>query len=499
MRPIPAFVAALALIAAALALLRLHQAEAGLSTERVTIGDTPATIWRPVGGGPAPTVVIAHGFAGSRQLMRPFAATLARSGFLAVTFDFLGHGRNPLPLTGDVADVRGATLRLVDQLDAVARYALSLPEADGRLATLGHSMAADIIVRHALETPDVQAVVAVSMFSPAVTATEPDNLLVIVGAWEPGLTDEALRVLRLAGGAAEGETVGDPAGDFARRVAFAPSVEHVGVLYSPTSQQEARDWLAASFGLAPGDYADARGPWILLLILAVVTLGWPLSKLLPSIAAPEGAGLSGRRFWIAALGPAVATPLLLRLVDLRFLPVVVGDYLATHFALYGLLTALALWRLGARAPSRPAWGSFALAAGAVTVWALLGVGWVIDAHVSSFLPIPERFALLGSILLGALPYFLADEWLTRGPGAPRFAYPLTKLLFLLSLAAATALNLERLFFLIILAPAMLLFFVVYGLFSRWTMRATGDPFVAGAANAAVFAVAIAVTFPMIAG
>ena len=64
---------------------------------------------------------------------------------------------------------------------------------------------------------------------------------------------------------------------------------------------------------------------------------------------------------------------------------------------------------------------------------------------------------------------------------------------------ATALNLERLFFLIILAPAMLLFFVVYGLFSRWTMRATGDPFVAGAANAAVFAVAIAVTFPMIAG
>lgn len=499
MRPFPAIVAALAILAAALALFRLYEAEAGLSTERVLIDDTPATVWRPEGGGPAPTVVIAHGFAGSRQLMRPFAATLARSGFLAVTFDFYGHGRNPRPLTGDVGDVRGATLRLVEQLEKVSRFALSLPEADGRLATLGHSMAADIIVRHAIQSTEVAATVAVSMFSPAVTATEPENLLVVVGAWEPGLREEALRVLRLAGGSTAGETVGDPTGGFARRVAFAPNVEHVGVLYSPASQIEARDWLAAAFGMEPAAFADARGPWILLLILAVVALAWPLSRLLPTIAAPEGAGLSGWRFWVAALGPAAATPLLLRIVDLRFLPVVVGDYLATHFALYGLLTALALWRLGARAPSRPAWGPFALAAGAVAMWALVGVGWVIDAHVSSFLPIPERLALLGAILLGALPYFLADEWLTRGPGAPRLAYPLTKLLFLLSLAAATALNLPRLFFLIILAPPMVLFFIVYGLFSRWTMRATGDPFVAGAANAAVFAVAIAVTFPMIAG
>ena len=40
------------------------------------------------------------------------------------------------------------------------------------------------------------------------------------------------------------------------------------------------------------------------------------------------------------------------------------------------------------------------------------------------------------MLAGTLPYFVADEWLTRGAGAPRGAYALTKLCFLLSLALA---------------------------------------------------------------
>ena len=53
---------------------------------------------------------------------------------------------------------------------------------DGRLAVLGHSMASDIVVRFAEEHPEVSATIAVSMFSPAVTATAPRNLLVIDGA-----------------------------------------------------------------------------------------------------------------------------------------------------------------------------------------------------------------------------------------------------------------------------------------------------------------------------
>jgi hypothetical protein len=45
---------------------------------------------------------------------------------------------------------------------------------------------------------------------------------------------------------------------------------------------------------------------------------------------------------------------------------------------------------------------------------------------------------------------------------------------------------------------MLLFFLIYGLFSAWAYRRTGHPFVAGIANAFAFAWAIAVTFPLVA-
>ena len=103
------------------------------------------------------------------------------------------------------------------------------------------------------------------------------------------------------------------------------------------------------------------------------------------------------------------------------------------------------------------------------------------------------------MLIGTLLYFLGDEWMTRGPASARGGYPASKVAFLVSLAIAVALDFERLFFLIIIVPVILLFFIVYGLFSRWTYARTGHPAAAGIASAVAFAWAIGVTFPLIAG
>ena len=62
-----------------------------------------------------------------------------------------------------------------------------------------------------------------------------------------------------------------------------------------------------------------------------------------------------------------------------------------------------------------------------------------------------------------------------------------------------ALDPGRLFFLIIIVPVIALFFIVYGLLSRWTYASTGHPLIAGLASAIAFAWAIGVTFPLIAG
>ena len=503
----------LALLAIGAALWKLHVSGADVVVTPVSIGTTPATIYRPDASTRRPVVVIAHGFAGSQQLMQSFALTCARNGYIAVTFDFPGHGRNPQPLTGSITDIHGATRTLLADLTQVAQFARGL--GDGRLAVLGHSMASDVVVRFAQASPDVAATIAVSMFSPAVTATTPRNLLVIVGDWETRLKREGLRAVGLATAPAiahDGVTYGDIANGTARRVEFIPDVEHVTVLFSQDSLRAAIGWLDQVFGTvrpAPSLIA-VRGPWIALLLLGVVLLARPLAALLPVIARPaQGAGLAWRRLALPVLVPMIATPLLLRLVPIHFLPVLVGDYLATHFGMYGLVTVLCLlWmrRRGPAASARSA-GSVRLAVSAPMVGATMAtvaygfvaLVWPINSYITSFVPGPNRMLLVLAMLVGTLSFFLSDEWLTRGAGAARGAYVASKTAFLVSLAIAVALDFRHLFFLILIVPVILLFFIVYGLFSTWVYRRTGHPLVAGIASAIAFAWAIGVTFPLLAG
>jgi len=477
-----------------------------LEIRRTEVGATPVTIHRSRTGEPAPVVVIAHGFAGSQQLMQPFAITLAHHGYIAVTFDFLGHGRNPEPLAGDVTSETGATRALVDELAKIADFARGLEASDGRLALLGHSMASDIVVRHAKADPHVAATIAVSMFSPAVTASEPSNLLVIVGDWEAGLKEEALRVVGMAAAdeTVEGRTYGRFDDGSARRAVFADGVEHIGVLYSEESLRAAAGWLNRVFERAGDGHVDARGPWLALLFLGIVLLARPLFRFLPRVAErPLGADLPRGRLWLVAVAPAVLAPSILSLVPVGFLPVLVADYLAAHFALYGLLTALGLWlaRRGGSSghPAQVSHARLAAAALAVALYGIVVLGLALDRFVMSFVLVPERWLLFVAMLAGMLVYFVADEWLTRGRPLAFGRYALTKLCFLVSLAIAVALNLEQLFFLIIIAPAIVLFFLVFGLFSGWVFERTRHPLVGGLANAMAFAWAIAATFPMLSG
>jgi hypothetical protein len=199
--------------------------------------------------------------------------------------------------------------------------------------------------------------------------------------------------------------------------------------------------------------------------------------------------------------PPLLTPLLLRVVPTHFLPVLVADYLAAHFALYGLLTAAVLAALARPSlrriaqPLLPVLGTAALLA----LYNAVALIRPIDHFVTSFVPGSGRVALLLAMTAGTLPYFVFDEWMTRGSGAARGAYAASKLAFLASLGFAIALDRERLFFLIIVLPVILLFFLVYGLISRLSYVSTGQPTVAGLANALAFAWAIAVTFPLLAG
>ncbi len=527
---------AVALAATALivvSLLKLEAASDGVHLERRQVGSIPVTVFdaQPAAGAAArPVVVIAHGFAGSQQLMLPFALTLARHGYLVLTFDFPGHGRNRVPMAGGMVDFAASTRALLAALDEVAQAARTWPGGDGRLLLLGHSMASDIVIRRAMADPAVQATIALSAYSPLVTASAPRNLLIVDGAWEPSMLHaEGLRIVGLALGGAgsvdEARTYGDFAAGTARRFVLADGVEHISILYSHEALREALAWFDRSVAppAAPDArrFVDARGQWLALLYLGLVALAWPLAALLPRATPPPAtaalpatatsastapafaaaalARLGWRGFWPIALLPVILTPLLLWQVPGGFLPILLGDYLMLHFALYGLLTAAGLWLAkqraspfdGVRAPA------LALAAIAAAVYGVFAIGLPLDRYVTSFAPVGVRAALLVAVFCGALPYFLADEWLVRGASQVRGAFAFTKLMFLLSLAFAIALNPERLFFLAIVVPAILVAFVIYGLFSRWVFRSIGHPWAAAIANAAAFAWLIAVTFPVV--
>jgi len=470
----------LAVLMIALSVFMLERERAGLSITQDRVGTTPVTVYRQPGAA-GPLVVVAHGFAGSRQLMQAYALTLARAGYTVVAFDFLGHGRNPVPMSGDVTKVDGTTQLLVDQTRAVLDWGRALPGVGAGEALLGHSMATDVIARAAIADGGVEAVVGISMFSQAVTAREPARLLMISGQFEAALRNAAMRAARLVDPAAvEGATV--TAAGVQRRVVVAPGVEHVGVLYSGTALVEARDWLDATFGRTSLGPVVKPGLWILLLLAGIVLLFRPLATLLPqgpvTVPVPRG------RFWAAVLVPGLVVPLVATTGYVHFLPVLVADYLMIHLALYGALqlAILRAWPL-----PRVVWA----AAGALALWGIAVFGLALDRYGASFVPNGARLGIIAVLAAGTVPFLLADAAVAQGGWRRAVA----RLVFIGSLAGAAFLDLERLLFVLIILPVIGLFFLVLGPLGRWVAARSGAG-AAGVGLGVILAWALGVSFPL---
>lgn len=476
---------AVPLMLAVLALWQLERPRVGVTIENFSIGTTPATLYSTDPAGPL--VVIVHGFAGSRQLMQAYALTLARAGYNALSFDFEGHGRNPVPMSGDVTAIDGTTQKLVDQTLQVVDAGLARLPYAGPVALLGHSMATDIIVRAAIRDPRIGPVVAISIFSQAVTPTMPADLLMITGQWEPGLRAFARDAVAMVDPATP---VGATAtrGDVRRRAVVAPHVEHVGVLYSQTALEAARDWLDTAYGRHSTTPVSAIGPWLLVLLGSIVALARPLSGLLP--VRPQAAALSGRRFAVAIVIPAVVSPLIATQINTNFLPVLVADYLMIHLLIYGALQlGFLVWfrlPLGRVSP---------IAVLALAVWGIAVFGLALNRYGANFTPNAERLAIIAVLALGAVPFMVADALISGAGRAPFIRRLMARAAFFASLGGAVALDFQGLFFLVIIAPVILLFFLAFGLMGRWVGQRSGA-ISAGLALGLILAWSLGVSFPL---
>jgi len=485
----PALVAAIALFAIVLGVWQLESQRSGLQITDTTIGTTPVTYYNQADAGEAPLVVVAHGFAGSRPMMEAYALALARAGYRVAAFDFEGHGQNPTPMSGDVTSVDGTTRLLVAETLKVLDAAAARTEGDGRIALLGHSMASDIIVRAADADPRVDAVIAISPFSEAITAEHPANLLMITGEWEPQLRAFALEAAQMGeASASENETVRSDDGAIVREAFFAPNVEHVGVLFSRAGIAQAVDWLNRTYGRDSAPPVPARLGWIALVLSGTVVLAWPLTRLIPSRPPAPGTA-SSRALILAMLVPMVAAPLAAIWFPQGFLPVLVADYLAIHMAIFGALQLLILKGAGLHVSTRAL--AFGLAAAA---YGILVFGTALDRYFASFWPTGARLPIIAALGLGAVPYMLADSAMASLL-ARLWQRLLMRLAFLASLGIAVMLDFERLFFLILIIPVIALFYLLFGFGGRWVSERAG-PLGAGIGMGLLLAWSLGVTFPL---
>ncbi len=207
-----------------------------------------------------PGVLVAHGFAGSKQLMLGYGHVLAHAGYAVMLWDFDGHGANPTRLQ---------RYDLQQNLDVALQALLNQSEVDpARLALLGHSMGSGIVMTAGIRNPDrFAATVAISPTGANVTPQAPRNLQLQAGSGEGGFIANAQRLLAQAGG----ENTNLAAGS-GRELVVIPGVEHITILFSDGSHQAALRWLDATFGRTHNSqYVDRRMVWYGLHLL-----GWLL-------------------------------------------------------------------------------------------------------------------------------------------------------------------------------------------------------------------------------
>jgi len=475
-----------AILVAVLSVTMLERQRMGVSSETLTLAETPGTIWRSDNADGGPLVVVAHGYAGSRQMMQPISIALARSGFVVAAFDFYGHGRNSEPMSANVTSLEGTTEQLVTQTIAVSRAAAGLPGVTGPVSLVGHSMATDVVIRAAERLEGTAAVVAISMYSDAVTPEAPERLLIVSGAREDRLRKVALdRLRQLDPDATEGETVA--LGPVERRAVSARWVGHVGVLYSPFTLTELRDWMAGATGHASHGSLPHIGPWLMALLAALVALMWPLSTVLgPTVPGPAR---QGRRAWVILAAPIAPALLAVTIIPPGAGGLVAFGALTAFFGTWGVIQIALWWRSGVRPQSIRS-----LAVVLLLFWGLCVFAPALDRYGAAFVPTGPRLWLMGGLMFGTIPFCLADALQVARSG--RIAAMVQRLLPPAILLCAMLIS-PRLGIAFTVLPVMVLFWLVYGLASRW-VRARSDPWSTGLVMGVILAWAVAASTPLVA-
>lgn len=385
----------LAIVLIVLSWFGIAVSRSGLTVRSLQQDGVPLLYLVPQGAKAVPGVLVAHGFAGSKQLMLGYGHVLAHAGYGVMLWDFDGHGANPTPLK------QYETRRT---LQLALRSLLEQPEVDPtQLALLGHSMGSGIVMSEAIRDPDrFAATVAVSPTGATVSEQIPRNLQLQAGSGEGRFVENARRLLAEAGG--ENTNLAEGQG---RELVVIPGVEHITILFSDGSHESAVKWLNTTFARNhDSQYADRRMGWYGLHLL-----GWlvGLAALAPLLSQPQTVihKIAPIRRWAGLfVSPLVAVAglvLLNQKVSLQNLGgIQVGGAVGVWFLIAGLTWLAGLARLPHLTIRTASLGI-----------ALFGILWIAFGAMAQVVwlqwwLIPLRLRLWLPLAIACLPWFLAS-------------------------------------------------------------------------------------------
>lgn len=127
-------------------------------------------------------------------------------------------------------------------------------------------------------------------------------------------------------------------------------------------------------------------------------------------------------------------------------------------------------------------------------WGLCLFAPALDRYGAAFVPTGVRIWLMGGLMIGTIPFCVADSLLVARSG---WFTGFAQRLFPLSILLCAMLISPSLGIAFTVLPVMVLFWIVYGLAARW-VRTHSDPWSSGIALGVILAWSIAASTPLVA-
>jgi pimeloyl-ACP methyl ester carboxylesterase len=387
---------ALSLILIAISWFGLTNLRTGLVVRSVSQQGVPMLFMTLKGVKHQPGILVAHGFAGSKQLMFGYGYTLAHNGYGVLLLDFNGHGENAAPL---------AKNKLQQDFSTALTVLKAQPEIDSnKIGLLGHSMGSQVVMLAGIEqSKAISAVVAVSPTNAPVTPKEPRNLQLQAGEWEGQFVQRSAELLQKAGGANPNTENGK-----GRSRVIISQVEHILILFKDRSHQVALEWFNAVFHqTSTVEFRDRRMVWYGLHLLSWLFLLGTISPSLTEAIAQQSLKPLYLRHWLGlGLAPIAATGVV-SIVSLWASLESLGGLLIGGALGFWLLIAGLTWSGVISRFPRPTMKSMG---SGLLLFALLWIGFGAMAQESwlQWWLIPARLRLWPILAIACFPWFFAS-------------------------------------------------------------------------------------------